>query len=248
MITKFRHFKNYVFLNAILGTIFSFISFLLDFSASQPKPGSLQYMVLLYLLDFLRTYFKLVAHCWLLVLCCIFYLDIVQVFNTHVSRRYLKSALFAWGVPLILFIIYSLSLPLLGWLLSKHFENETMKVISKILFFLDIFVIFVPLVINVLIYIRVLIELFNTTNVPKSAINSRRFYIATLIFLLSGVIFLISPLWLFVEPPDVIITVIDYLPSISMDVYFLIVKSNRDLWLEFYVKRIKKTSCNALAN
>lgn len=239
-IKKFRHFKNYVFISAILsGALNDIVAALYigyRFNYSQ-YVSTYTFLRLRMLYHATITYFSLVKYFWMLVLCWIFYVDIVKVFGGDISRRYFKSSLFSWGIPVIL----SFPLPLILLALSNYIEIETTVMICA---FFDLAILFLPLLISFGVYVKVICTLFKSSDVSRTAVKNRRIYLATLIFLLSGVLFFIMPLWFIVDLPYFILFIIKHLQTMTMNVYLLIVKSNRDLWMEYYEKRKNKTNVN----
>ena len=220
LINKFRHFKNYLFLNIILNNVLNIV---LGFFVQEVMKIGIVWTQVSFGLTFL--YFKMTSHFWLLVLCYVFYVDVVKVFSGEVKRKYLKSVLFCWGLPLIIIVFDVFIMP--------HI-NSSLKVpaiiyISKLFF---------PLFINLLIYIRVLYALF-MNNFPHN--RFRRFQVATIIFLISGTLFLVMTLRFTVKFPSILSTVLIYLQPVLMDLYFFLIRSNRKVWKKYYERKIKST-------
>lgn len=234
LIKKIRSLKNYVFLSTMFVTVLNF--FAIGFNAFKyfetlSQSDELFYLITLY--ECVIIYLRLVVSFWLLVLCCLFYVDIVKVFKVDITRRFLKSTLFAWGVPFIITLVFSALVPITLYNIDKHNSRP------DILLVVNIVLIFIPTIVNVGIYIRVLISLFKANNVSGATFEVRRVYIATLIFVLSGIIFLLVPIFSLIEPSNLVLAFVEYAQIVTLDVYFLIVKSNRTVWKEYFVNRIK---------
>lgn len=87
------------------------------------------------------------------------------------------------------------------------------------------------------------------SNISESTASNicRRLYIATLVFILSDVL-LMGRLMFFImtDQTDItlayrILTVIVYLTPIALDVAFVCLRSNRKMWHEFYVNKLRKS-------
>lgn len=234
--TKIRTLKNYVFLNIMLANILSYITLSFDaygyLKFIKVSGATLTSLRIIY--DTTISYFTLVIQFWLLVLCYVFYVDIVKVFNADFTRRYLKSSLFAWGVPLLVTFVFSVVLPIVLLSIKKYLLKDTFAKIFKVFFYISLSLYFIPLTINLFIYIKVLVTLFKTRNLSKTAVNSHRLYIASLIFLLSGTLSLTVPIFIVLEVSA--LTIVESSQLVVLDVYFLLVKSNRFIWKEYFFK------------
>lgn len=248
-IEKFRHFKNYVLLNYMFaGIILNVVDTTIRntiarnvFNYGDELTGEPPEVWAILVYEALLSYMALVVACWLTVLCWIFYIDIVKVFGPNVNRRYLKSALFAWGAPLTLVFISSVIIPSATFLATKYFtQKETVELIIEVSYVIDVFTVFVPFVVNVIFYTIILYALFKSNSINKIA-RKTRFYIATLIFVLSGGVLLMLPLVTLLELPNYMESVIVYVQNLLPVIYFLIVKSNRDLWRVCYISKLKHT-------
>ncbi|CAH0603060.1 unnamed protein product [Chrysodeixis includens] len=236
-IKKIRSLKNYVFLNTMFATVLNF--FAIWFNAYKyldtlDKGDKLFYLITLY--QFVIIYLRLVVSFWLLVLCCLFYVDIVNVFKVDITRRYLKSSLFAWGVPLIITFVSSALIPITLYNIDKNNGRPDVFLI------INIVLIFIPTVVNVGIYIKVLISLFKANDFSRATFEVRRVFTATLIFVLSGILFLLVPIFSLIEPSNFVLAFVEYAQIVTLDIYFLIVKSNRTVWKEYYVNSIRNSN------
>ena len=222
-IKEFRHFRNYVLLNVIFTNMMRFL-----FSAI-----SMSFVLAICLSSF---------QFWLLVLSCIYYSDFVNIFKSDIRRKYLKTGLFAWGGPLILWTIPFIYVIIYGVLNhnmvlgENHFFSSTYYVII---------VFCIPAAVNLFIYIAVLYILIRGSDGTTTSTNKwRSFFIALLIFIQSN-----SPLsfyTIYFQANDVFVYFLcvfaDLLNTIVIDVYIIIVKSNRELWRKYLEKRPRQVS------
>ncbi|CAH1643951.1 unnamed protein product [Spodoptera littoralis] len=109
LIKKFRHFRNYIFLSIIFNNIVNLL--MTDLIKMIKKSDRLEINMTG---GVLFLYFRMSAYCWLTILCWIFYVDLVKVFNTEVSKKYLKISLFAWGVPIVITVFSTVVMPHIG--------------------------------------------------------------------------------------------------------------------------------------
>ncbi|KAJ8721676.1 hypothetical protein PYW07_002451 [Mythimna separata] len=231
ILKKFRNYRNFVFLNAILTY---FLLYCLD--------------IMLEEIEFLRTsglfsnlphYLATAKNHWLLVISHMFYVDIVKVFNQNVRRRYLKSFMFGWGVPLITYLI---TIPVLHYYFKFVFTRG--RYIHYIFWVIMLSDQIIPVTVNCFLYIATGISLCRSfsTNTHTSTDIWRRLYIATLIFLLSDVALLyqlfINMTYLY--PGNIVFFLLLYLNPLSLVVFLVAVRSNRKAWYDFYVKWINR--------
>ncbi|KAJ8707471.1 hypothetical protein PYW08_010723 [Mythimna loreyi] len=231
LIKKFRHFKNFVFINAIassllrLLTVSIIIPIVMHFFVIDSK-------FMLEVCHYICTYSTTAQNYWLLVICHLFYTDIVKVFGGHINRKYMKSCMFAWGIPFImLFLYYSL----IYFQAERLAENLLLDTIN----YIEVFMTVSPLIINCIIYFSVISSLCsNSSRKAKttSTNNFRRFYIATLLFVLSDVIMLFSFIWDSINISFLIRAVLSKLQQIAIDIFLPIVKGNRELWRKYFSK------------
>lgn len=235
IIKKFRHFKNYVYLNLILTGVLSFIVIII---MDYPTKSLIFYNSA----TCIYMYLKAVYSHWLVVLCYICYVDIVKVFRVDIRRRYLKSNIFAWAVP----VITVSSLILFSFYVIRYFEKYNV-LLNNIAFNGSVML---PLVVNFLMYIKIQFSLCHcnansTTNTGKW----RRFYMATLIFVFSDIVTLYSfflvvtivphmPLIVYIAMP------LEHVQTLALNLFFVAVKSNRTVWREYYSNKIQQKEIN----
>lgn len=227
LIQKFRHFRNYVYLNAILACLLRLITFSIIYRVfgDSTNDGAVPTII-----DFFLKYFTSVQSYWLLVICCILYVDIVKVFNGDVNRRFLKSSLFAWGVPLATTVLCKFVLPLF--------------LTDEIHFYPQIVIINLPLFVNLIIYMKFIHSLFccwygSSGDASRNINYWRRFYIATLVFLFSDVAMLFTVFMTkILELSLVAQSILSDIQVIAIDLFVPLVKCNRELWKAYHVKRL----------
>lgn len=237
LIKKFRVFRNYVILSAIVAKMCLCLFYLLNYYLCIEQM-LMEYPVMEVLSAALVLYLALSFHCWLLVLCYIFYVDFVKVFRLDIHRRYLKSTLFGWGLPFISNLC--LIIPTLFFYYYDTNDIITLDMLHVIL----ILLLLIPVTINFVIYVIVLYCLFRRSEVGASISFGkwRRFYIASLIFIFSNVIVLV----ILIEACQIknlalstIGEIGDHLNAIALVVYLIVLKSNRVIWREFLNNRSK---------
>ena len=109
LIKKFRNYRNFVFLSAILANFLValaiiFLSYLRRYLYTITDTLAYRHFVVIH--DLLLFYITTVKIYWLLVICHMFYAKVVK---RHTKRRYFKSSLFAWGLPFVschIFLVY----------------------------------------------------------------------------------------------------------------------------------------------
>ncbi|KAJ8707467.1 hypothetical protein PYW08_010719 [Mythimna loreyi] len=234
IIKKFRHLRNYVLLNLMITNMIRYSLFVyVESNCFLHYIHLVKVQIVLYLFEF----WALTFNCWLLVLCYIFYIDFVNVFNKEISRRYLKSNLFAWGVPFAAILLYFIT----GRLLYAYCSMEILTTP------IGISLLLLPVTISFVVYVMVVYSLFWNSKAPASTSSDkrRRLYISTLIFVLSNVMVLYCLRDLF-EVTDKYVNVLgvfgEFMNIIALDTYFILGKFNRELWQGYFKKRSLQTS------
>lgn len=178
-----------------------------------------------------------VRNYWSVLLCHI-YVDFVKVFNTHtIQRSYLKSFLFAWGMG-----VMSTSV-LIFFFILQTVTDISINFIEAALYSL-------PLIVHFYFYFKIVYSLCRSFTSAQTANNiGRRLYIATLIFLLSDIIMLpdFSLIKAHIPPESRIIlflikTLFLNLNANVVSVFYVIIKSNREIWFEFYTRKVNQRS------
>lgn len=199
--------------------------------------------ILKYFCFFLLYFLIYVRNLWLLVICHMFYLDFVKVFNGHIHRRYLKSSIFAWGFGFLatsIYCIVSCFYPISTTALTTSHQS------LGIIFNTNGSQIF-PLLANCCFYVIIVCSLCRSLNTNTNNIW-RRLYLATLIFALSDIIMLsqyfLSIFGNFYEctTPFLIDTFLDNLNAIILPFFLVFVKTNREILYDFYVVKNKELS------
>ena len=238
LIRKFRNFNNYVYLSAILVNLlrltliwFNWLIFDKTSTAS-----TLPLRLLIYVFLFLTC----VYNYWLLVMCYMFYKNIVKVFDTSIKRKYLYSTLFAWGVPLIVLLIFRLSFffvtdKLVFWI---TFVSLSFYITCSIL----------PASMNLFLFIKLVFALYPCNGKNTCAISSkelrkqnlRRLCTAIVMFFLSNIVIGTFIIWALLKLPDYVLTLLFSVQTIVLAVFVPLVKSNRGLWHEYYKNRFNR--------
>lgn len=224
LINKFRHFKNYVFLNVIVANFLHLLFFVIYVSNSEKEQITLFLPLLLFYICLLSY------NCWLIVLSHIFYSDFANVFSFNISKVFLKSSLFGWCLPFFVVFITPIILNI--------FQMCNLIGDSVELFRIFFFVIHsMSPIANFVIYLSVLYFVFRRSDTDANTSNKwRRVFIATLIFVfinmssLSYLLELMNDGIIF----DSISFLGDILNTIVFSLYIIAVKNNRELWAEYF--------------
>lgn len=217
MIPKWRTFKNYVFVNLILSYTLSYTFFFTK------------------IFDITNDYvyiFVCSFSCWLFIGSIVFYMDIVKVFSVEVTRKKIKSTIFAWGAPLLNYLLNVIDKELFR--ISEMFSS------NKNSFYFVLLMLFC----NFLIYLRVLYSLFRVSGLRSTSRTriKQKVQVATFTFLMSGSMTLPA---LLVEEfgvtlySAIVSGTIPFIQTIAISTCFLMLKSNRTMWRELCCKKIE---------
>ncbi|KAF9806282.1 hypothetical protein SFRURICE_008266 [Spodoptera frugiperda] len=211
-IKKFRHFKNYVFISAILS-------------------GALNDIVAALYIFYRFNYSQYV------MLCYIFYVDFVKVFRLDIHRRYLKSSLFAWGLSFLSTIIYFILICLVYVNRLKQFI-VTFRIGTIVLLLVPVAISFIIYIAVVYSLFR---SNDKGANKPfnkwtRFYISTLTFVLSNIIVLAAVIDFFQLEILIV----DVIGELGEYLNKVALNVYIIIVKGNRNLWFEFLNKKTKQ--------
>ena len=241
LITKFRNYMNFVFLCAIVTNIYA-IPVVMYYEHLSTLVMQMKSDVLSSIIgQFLFIYSMAVRHYWLIIICNMFYVDIVKVFDGHIRRRYLKSNIFGWGVSAVTTIITVIC----TYVQLVIYES------TRYIFNVIIFLSSVPVILNCILYIVIVCSLFR--NCTSSATNIwRRLYITTVIFILSDLFLLslfIARYLRYLRATSHLLyfcthMFLRYLNPLVLIVYIVGLKSNRELWYEFYVNKLNEWQLN----
>lgn len=231
LIRKFRNIKNYVFLNAILANflLYSMTTILIHISDS--ARGSQNLRLCVQIVSYFVIYFVTGQHHWVIVLCYIFYVDVVKVSDVHIRKWYLNSGLFGWCLPLIPTLI---------------FIFVTTKSLIKYSSLAGIILFILPIILNCILYIKILCSVFGSPNVNEPRVTKKwtRLYIATLIFILCNIFLLYSfiiNLTVKRKSAKVLSLLLFEICLLVLDILFIAVKDNRKIWCKrlFFSARAK---------
>lgn len=246
IIRKFRLYRNYVYLNAILTNFLQIIvNILIPYTMGSIKNAWFHRFFFC-----LNVYLSSVKSHWLLLICHLFYADFVKVFDVHIQRRYLKSTLFAWGVSFVtttifMFVLYYF----LYYSSDMTIVNRSVSLIVVLTRGSSILALTANCCLYILI-VRSVCRNFNTSS--HTASNTwRRLYISTLIFVLSDIMMLseyVASFFRSINFTTAFLLLETLLPNFSafvLSVFFVVVKSNRKIWREFFILKFKQRSSSA---
>ena len=243
LIRKFRSFNNYVYLSAILVNLLRltvlWILIVLFFRNSH------FYNKFNHLLGYIFLYLTTVYNYWVVIMCYMFYKDIVKVFDISIKKKYLFSTLFAWGVPLIVFLICKLI-----FFFMESGANDKVVVWSVVVLLAAyICCSILPTVLNVVLFIKLVFALYPCNNKNAAAISKKerrkqnlsRLCTATAMFLLCNVFVATFLLWELLEFSHLISTFTLNIQIIVLALFVPLVKSNRAVWHEYYKNRLNRS-------
>ncbi|KAJ8707283.1 hypothetical protein PYW08_011417 [Mythimna loreyi] len=209
ILKKFRNYMNYVCLNLLLA------QFLVVLCR--------KYALVSVTAVIIGIYVILVRGHWLVVVCHMFYIDIAKVFDGHMpKRRFLKSFLFGWVVPVL----------------------STIPILFTLSNIVDSIILLSPLILNIILFIIIVCSLCRKSEASATTATSkcRRLYIATLIFIVGDVSLIAYFLIGFILSESYVrpYIYILMLSPILLSVFLVVVKSNRELWHQYYVNKLKQ--------
>jgi hypothetical protein len=223
LFTKWRTYRNYVFLNFIVSAcIYNFFNIFVMTDVFNES-------YFMYVDIYIFTEF--VYNLWLLVMCIMFYSDVVKIYNEPVTRRFLKSALVCWGIPTATMVIVEI----------VDFITDIYEFVFNMFSLIHLIPPVIWLV-NTVLYLRLLCSLARIPNVRRSkSYMCTKLQVATLMFLMSGVASFamrFTPLNKeHAATYTILIQNMSFLPSCAVAVYIFISKCNRKLWIEYYQSR-----------
>lgn len=227
VLNKFRTFRNFVLLSALVALMLQMlVMWLSDRFISDEVAESnsaVNVIVLCYYVLFQSAF-----QYWLIVLCYVFSVDFVKVFHYDCRRKYLWSNLFAWAVPFITVHLYAI----VGAILYNLPDDESQYIFEA---HIAMSLILIPVVLSLITYLVVIGRLIFGASTNKCC----GFTIATLIFLFSNVIlFTVVPIVLDKDilAVNVIGEILEYLQTIALIVCIVVLKSNWKLWRDHFNK------------
>ncbi|KAH9643945.1 hypothetical protein HF086_016495 [Spodoptera exigua] len=237
LIRKFRNINNYVFLNAGFANVVR----LVIVSTTILHRGLKIFnddLVSVIILSYVTMVYK---YC-LVVICYMFYIDIVQVFHKDVKRKYMKVALFTWGVPIILTSLAAIFVAITLYVIE---DPAAEFILMFIIMIITITCNALPAVVNSIIFIKIIWTLFYKK--PDGAVLSRteickdklrRLCLAIVLFVLSNLIVTTLATWEVFEVIFIREFVTSALQIVIVSLFLLLSKSNRALWREYIKKRV----------
>ena len=244
LMKQFRNYKNFVFFSTMIANVFGIIVVLNSISLPY-SVSKIQYDVLSSSFgQFLVIYAVTVRHHWLIVICNMFYVDIAKVYNGHVRKKYLKSSLFVWVAGFITTIITVIS------------TYVNLVIYKSVTWFINVlmFMVSLPVILNCILYFAILCSLCRSSDASGQAAadKRRRLYIATLIFLLSDLLLLSVYVLKYINYVATVSSFVlffaqmflQHFNPLMLNIYFVVVKSNRELWYAFYVNKLNERQVN----
>lgn len=154
-----------------------------------------------------------------------------------IRRRYLKSGLLCWGVPLVTFFL----LYVVPVLLNVHGIVD-IALPAFVAMFLVVVLIILIINFNFVLYVRVVYSLFHGTEIGANTLTNkwRRIFICTLVFGFSNVLTLTALLTVVEVKEFYIIVLVNlrlFVNAVALTVFTILGKSNRELWREFINKK-----------
>lgn len=239
LIRKFRNITNYVFIT----TAFNNVIHLTFVSATiLHREMDIGFFSLIY------TYLKAVHENCLLVICYMFYVDIVKVFRKETKKKFLKVSLFIWVGPLIVILGAILLFVVIIFTLVQDVTA------GIVLFFVFLFIIIVttltPTITNWVLFFKIVWSLFwskPSNDVAMSTAAKRkdrlqRLCIATSILVLSNTLVLILTIlsiFDFWEKIAVSVdSVVTCLQIVVVSLFVPFMKKNRVVWREYLDSRV----------
>lgn len=226
MMTQWRTFKNYVFLNIIfMGATVCFCFYLVGnynfFRLHSSKTIRVAFVMS-----------RIMMSHWMLVATVMFYMDIVQVFNTHVERKYLYTNVFVWLVPPV---------EAAGVFTAAH------KLQLSVEYFTN-GVVCVMLLASTLVYLRVLYTLvLSMLELEICCIEAKRniwqkIVLSTAASITSGITSFLPVIIVdLIFEKDIvlrnIVRIVSLLNIICIIVFFLSMKDHREAWAEYRRRR-----------
>lgn len=211
ILVKWRQFRNYVFVNVCLaGGLTSLSPFLVSLLGV--------FLSYIFLIISLSSFII-----WLLITSITFYVDVVKVFSYNYNHIYLKSCIFAWGMPTVLMFM------------DYYVHESDLHILTFSLRFMSL--------ISIVLYVRVLYKLMQRTKLRgTSQMNIwNKIKMTTFIFFVSGCamslpVHLASVLNS-IEISYSLIIIIFLLQLILTNVLFLMMRSHRIHWKEYLTQR-----------
>lgn len=233
LIPKWRTYSNFIFSNLFLTDILLYLCFINWYSNAKISFQHVERSLHLF-----GRYVNFVYFCWLFVFSINIYMEVVH-FKLNLTRKFVKSSVFAWGLPLILHIMLLLlrvtdPKPHLCHPPSPHHLHSSLVIKLT----LEI----VLLVVNLIGYIAVLIILI-MQKIRDDSLAGNKICVVTRTFVLCFVLWVLSViLEACISKRDILSDVystyfIMHCTQMTyLKVYFLLLKTNRKRWKKYFRK------------
>lgn len=237
-IPKWRSYMNFIFLNLFLADIllnFCFMKKILGinlFSHSLSK-----------FLRLLGRYVNFVYFCWLFLFSINIYMDSVH-FKMNLSWKFVKSSVFAWGLPLILHILLRILK------VEKNHKKHQTCYHSHILhssLIIKLILEIILVAVNFCAYFVVIFILYKqrdrgtSSEYRKMFIVTRTFVLCIILWLLSAVLEACISKFNFENLSDVYSAyfIMYFMQNTYLKLYFLFSTSNCIRWRKYFVKLLR---------
>lgn len=251
-IAEWHKFSNYVFLNLTLAFTVRYFTPILPYILHIYRLID-SYDFVYKTFYYLFTFFGYSLCCWLTVMSVVIYNNIVKIYNSDMDKKYLMSSLFAWGLPLII--------TLWRYVYENYLALTFKRRFNSLLFYIVFHTKYLSLLIvilNVLVFVRVLISLLRRSNLRSTNRNTFRQKLQVVIFafISSGIIMMLNliiqfsislskgfDLYLIPSMPlsfIAIVLVVEFVGILQMlllSVFVLFSKSNRQIYRQYFRNR-----------
>lgn len=232
LLKKFRTFRNYVLLSTIIAQMLLMLMFdPSDLFGEETVKNNEALRIIPFVL---LVFFIMCVKCWLIVLCFVFSVDFVRVFHYDFRAKYLCSTLFAWGVPFIIVLIYTI----VGCvLINRPSQTDIFDTPTAMILLL------IPVAISLVTFIAVICRLFSDSSANNNLCV--RFTIAISIFTLSNYCLFTIVTGILdknIYAVDILGEIIEYVIIIALIVFIVVLKSNWKLWRDYINKRFAPES------
>lgn len=167
--------------------------------------------------EFIIVYSRITFTHWLMIITVMFYIEFVQVFRSLKTLKhvYLHANVFGWLVPFVT-------------LLLTAGRKE-----------IEVYVTFTLLFINLVLYLNVLVALCKPSQIPEHGQSfCKKLILSTFAFTVTGNFIWFPLMVLSAMDTEVFIAILwPYVITIMfINMFFLMLKSHRELWMEYWCK------------
>lgn len=244
-ISRWRNLRNYIFLCIMITFNADYLIPLYLITMNYRNGFENYYSLEYHILDVSLNFFMFSGCSWLMLMAMNCYGDLVDVFRSNMTRRYLKCNLFGWTLPLTMTVVK----------IVNRYMSSPMDVVGYQKLYHDLFyyeevlqnvLLIVLLAMNFFVYLKVVLSLRNVSIVTSSGQNRvKKMKLATFVFIMSGVLLLVSIFFTvlmtlgeenkyYFYPIGLIASGVH---TTIVNIYFLSLKSNYNLWKQYYMNK-----------